>query len=166
LTLTGKLSVSGGSGNDALTLDGVTQTGTGTNSIRGLSGKDDVTIKTTTFASTVSIDMGSGPQNELEIDDAGFASTATIFSNGVNDELRIEQDLGRAGLTNFGGALSVAMGPNSQMAIGVLNGASYTQMLSTVTFKGTKPNLIVSLVETRVSFAVPPILKNSEILLV
>ncbi len=113
VTVSGDISVDGSSGNDEIVIDGITQTGTTLNVIKGLSGNDQIKLKGATFASAVSIDLGSGVNNELEIDDVTLSGATTITSIGQSDEIRIEQDLARAGLANFVGALSIAMGPGA-----------------------------------------------------
>ncbi|HVJ86698.1 MAG TPA: hypothetical protein VM452_13695 [Caulifigura sp.] len=166
VTVTGKLSVNGGAGNDEITLDEVIQTGTGINQIIGLSGQDDVKLKGATFASGVVIDMGSGPMNELEIDDVEFQLTTVIVSLGPNDQLRIEQDLAEAGETSFVGTLAIQMGPGSSIGLGTNDASSWTESSAGVSIRGTKPNLIATVVQLRTSFAVLPVLKNAEFLLV
>jgi hypothetical protein len=110
--------------------------------------------------------MGSGPVNELEIDDVEFTSLAVLSSSGQSDQVRIEQDLGRAGSTEFLGSLSVQMGPGGTIGLGTNNAASYTQSSAPVSIKGSKPRLIATVTQVRVDFAIPPVLKNAEFVLV
>ena len=166
ITVTGRLSLTAGAGNDEITLDGVTQTGVATNAIIGLAGIDEVKLKGSSFASNVAIDMGSGPNNELEIDDCGFQKTLTIVSMGINDEIRIEQDLALSGETDLIGAVSITMGPGGEIGLGANNGASFTQASAAVTIRGSKPTLLATVAQLRVGFATPPVLKNAEFLLV
>jgi hypothetical protein len=162
---TGVIKVDGSSGNDDIRLDGVNQTGTDLNTILGGSGIDVVKIKGSNFASAVSINNGSGNNNQLEIDDVVFSLATTIVSMGQSDDIKVEQDLSRAGRVEFRGALSVMMGPGGQLDIGVDNDSSYTDAQAAVTLKGTKPNLIATVFDSRGAFAVPPVLKNAEIVI-
>jgi hypothetical protein len=162
ITVNGRLSVSGGAGDDELNLADLVQAGTGTNSISGLAGQDDVTINGALFASAVSINMGAGPTNELRIDDVQFQKSVSIISTGPNDRLRIEQNLSSIAATKFAGAVNVQMGPGSVINLAVDDVASYIESAGLVTVKGSKPNLLVNLVPTRIEFALPPVLKNAE----
>jgi hypothetical protein len=166
VTVNGRLSVNGGSGADEITLTGVTQTGTGLNSIVGLSGKDDVVLNGAVFASAVSINMGSGPMNELAIDDVEFKLAVSIFSNGPNDRLTIEQNEASTAATKFLGAVKIQMGPGSVIDLGVNHDSSYTEAAGPVSVKGTKPNLLINIVETKVAFTQLPVLKNAEFVIV
>lgn len=166
ITITGRFGVNAGSGNDEVTVDGVTQSGTGMNCVMGGSGIDEVDFKSSTFNSYVDLDMGSGPNNELEIDDVHFNSIVTIFSNGQNDQILIEQDLALVDATEFVGTLSVQMGPGGTMGIGTNNAASWTETSAVVQFKGSKPSLIATVTQVRVDFNSAPSLKNAQLVLV
>ncbi len=161
VTITGRLSLDAGAGDDDVTIDGLTQSGATANSLVTGSGVDELKLKGSTFVSSVSINMGAGPGNELEIDDAGFSSKCTIVSSGVNDSIKIEQDLARSGLTNFVGALAITLGSTGDLKVGDPGSASYTQAQSTVTIKGVA-GAKASVVVVRSSFTSLPVVKNVE----
>jgi hypothetical protein len=166
VTVNGRLSVNGNAGDDDMTFHGLIQTGAGTNSIVGLAGKDDVEINGAIFASAVSVDLGAGPQNVLEIDDVEFRKAVTIVAAGPNDRLRIEQNQASIAATKFLGVVNVQMGPGGVINLGVDDEASYTESHGLVTVKGAQPNVLINLVQTRVEFTKLPLLKNAEFVLV
>jgi hypothetical protein len=166
IDVTGHFGVNAGSGNDEVTLDGVTQTGIGMNCVIGGSGVDNVDLKSSTFNSIMAIEMGSGVHNELEIDDVHFGSIVTISSLGQNDSILIEQDLSRAIQTEVVGALFVQMGPGGTLGIGTGNAASWTETSAGVSLKGSKPNLVATVVQANVDFSFPPVVKNTQLVLV
>lgn len=165
VTVNGRLSVNGNAGDDEMTFEELIQTGAGTNSIIGLAGKDDVAINGAIFASAVSVNLGTGPQNLLEIDDVEFQKTVTIIATGPNDRLRIEQNQSAMAATKFLGAVNVQMGPGGVIYLGVDDMASYTEAHGLVTVKGSTPNVLINLVQTKVEFAQIPVLKNAEYVL-
>jgi hypothetical protein len=166
IDITGRFGVNAGSGNDEVTVDDVTHSGTGMNCVMGGSGIDEVDFKSSTFNSFVDLDMGSGPNNELEIDDVHFNSLVMISSIGQNDSILIEQDLSRAIATEFVGALSIQMGPGGTLGVGTSNAASWTETSAGVLFKGSKPSLIATVTQLNVDFNSAPLLKNAQLLLV
>ena len=166
IDITGRFGIDAGSGNDDVTVDGVTQVGVGMNCVMGGSGIDEVDFRSSSFNSYVDLDMGSGPNNELTIDDVHFNSTVTIFSIGQNDQVLVEQDLGLADATEFVGVLTVQMGPGGTMGIGTSNAASWTETSAGFSLKGTKPNLIATVAQIQVSFFAQPTLKNAQLVLV
>jgi hypothetical protein len=166
VTVNGRLSVNGNAGDDQMTFQDLVQKGAATNVITGLAGVDHVSFNGAIFASAVSINMGAGPQNVLEIDDVEFKKMVTIISAGPNDRLKIEQNLSAMAATKFLGAVNVQMTAGGLMNLGVDDEASYTEAHGLVTIKGTQPNVVISLVQTKVEFAQLPVLKNAEFLIV
>lgn len=167
VTVNGRLVISGGEGDDAISLTAVIQTGNGTNSITGLAGVDAILLKGAAFNSAVSIDLGTGTANQLEIDDVDFARSATFLSKGVNDALRIEQDTTLNGPTDFFGAVSIQMGAGATVGLGINDPvASFIQTRSSLTIKGSTPNLIATLVLIRSDLRLPPVLKNAQLVVV
>jgi hypothetical protein len=166
IDITGRFGISAGSGNDEVTVVGVTQSGNGMNCVMGGSGIDEFDFKDSSFNSFVDFDLGSGPGNTLEIDDVHFNSWVTVFSIGKNDQIAIEQDLTLAGSTEFVGTLAIQMGPGGTIGFGTNNAASWTETSAQILLKGARPSLIATVLQARVDFFSLPQIKNVDLQLV
>jgi hypothetical protein len=113
----------------------VQQTGAGANTLNAGAGTDDVDLAFVLFSSATSINLGAGTGNQLELDDTGFTSTATISSQGIEDQIRIEQEAGFTGTTDFHGNASFNLGQNAQLGISLLGSDFYTRFFGKATIR-------------------------------
>jgi hypothetical protein len=159
------LKLDAGAGDDDVTLNTVQQTGTAANSVLGGAGIDTVDLEFVLFNSATTLNLGAGTGNQLDLDDVGFGSTATISSQGVDDQVRVEQQAGLTGTTDFQGNASFNLGQNAQLGISLVGSDFYTRFFGKATFKGAKSTLpvLATIVATRSEFASPPVLKSTEV---
>ena len=104
-------------------------------SITGGSGVDDVTVQEMTVRGATTIKLLAG-NDELTIDDSTFMGTAFFDGSSGEDDFFIENGIGLAAFTNFGGKLKVLGGAdNDNLSLGngnnaatvlIVNGASTT----------------------------------------
>jgi len=155
VTAGGTLSLQTGAGDDDLTLRTVVQTQNGSNVVNVGTGADDVVIETSSFQGNVSIELGTGIVNTLRIDDTSFLGTFTLNANGtavagVGDLIDIETNTSLTGSTVFSKAVKVKVGSSADIDLGVLDVASDTRFLSSVSVTGINPaaDLQVALLNT------------------
>ncbi len=154
-----RLNLLTGAGDDSVMLFGVQQTGSGSNTINTGAGIDAVTVRGSTFAAATSLNLGAGYRKVLSIDDSTFQRATSITSKGRLDEISIET-LFLGGATQFGGNVSLVLGANARVRLGMNNNSSNTSFLGSFAVTGLTPLGVVEVFENRVSFASPPVLKK------
>jgi len=154
--------INAGSGNDTVRVSGVTQGGLQANSIMGGSGTDQVSVNSSGFASVLTIALGSGPGNVLELDDVASTTLVAVSSTGQNDEIRVEHNLNYTGSTELA-VLAIQLGSGGTLAIGRDSQASYTEISQGVIFFGSKSKFpaIATIFGDRFEMTNPPLLQNS-----
>jgi len=141
----GLLSVNTSAGADDLFLIDVDVTANGTSSLNVGTGADDVVIESSVFAGNLNIDLGTGIVNTLKIDDTDFKNNFSLVANGsvglggVGDVINIETDTSLAGTTFFRKTTKMKVGAAADINLGVLNVASDTEFLGTLSINGINP---------------------------
>ncbi len=164
VTANGTLNVQTSAGDDSLTLDSVTETLNGTNIFNLGTGADAVVMASSSFVGAVNIDLGTGINNSLKIDDTSFNSYFNLIANGSADVIDIEGDLSLVGDTVFNKAAKLKVGADADVNISVLDltGASFTDFNSTLSVTGINPSadLTVAVLNTTF-FSAPTLVKTN-----
>ncbi|HVJ68757.1 MAG TPA: hypothetical protein VM510_12275 [Caulifigura sp.] len=164
VTVNGLLNVNTSAGADVLNIINVDATLSGTNQLSLGTGADDVVIASSSFKGNVNIDLGTGIVNTLTIDDTDFLGSFSLNANGsvglngVGDVINIETDTSLLGATTFQKTAKLKVGANADINLGVLNVASDTNFLSSVSISGVNPAADLSVALANVSFFSAPIL--------
>lgn len=156
VTANGTLSVQTGAGADELNLLAVTETLNGTNTFNVGTGADAVVIARSSFQGTVNFDLGTGIFNTLSIDDTSFLAFFNLNANGTGDVIDIETNTSLVGDTVFSKAAKVKVGANADINLGVVNAASDTRFLSTVSVSGINPAAELTVAVLNTSFVSQP----------
>lgn len=156
----GVMNIKTGAGEDSLFVSNVFQTASGTNVFDVGSDKDAFSMLTCSFAAAVLINLGSGVENGLAIDDVTFHGAFTLNSQGTDDEIGIETLTLAPGQTTFNRAAKFNLGFSNVVTLGADDPASSTRFLSSATFTGQIPESDLFVWVARVSFFSAPVLTN------
>jgi hypothetical protein len=164
LTVNGLLNVNTSAGADVLNILDVDATLNGTNQLSLGTGADDVVIAESSFQGNVNIDLGTGIVNTLSIDDTDFRGTFNLNTNGgvnlsgVGDIINIETNTSLAGTTTFRKAAKLKVGAAADINLGLVNAASDTDFLSSVSISGINPAADLTVAVLNTTFFSAPIL--------
>jgi len=165
LTANGAISVQARAGADILNVATVNETVNGTNTFNLGTGADTVTLSdTNVFTGNVSIDLGTGINNSLTVDDTAFNGTFSLVANGSADVINIEQDLAQTGATIFAKAAKLKVGTAADINISAIGVGSSTQFQSTLSVSGVNPAADLTVAAVNTTFAhIPTLVKVNRV---
>jgi hypothetical protein len=166
VTINGLINVDTSAGVDVLSILNVNQTAKGTVNFRLGTGADTVNLSAsssqfTTFTANVNLDLGTGINNVVNVDNTSFLGMVNLTARGTGDIINVEQDVSLAGATSFARAVKVNLGADADVNVSVLGDVdTQTNFLSTLAISALRPEAQLNYVVAGTTFASTPSLSR------